>query len=94
MSQEFWDEHWRELEEEEIEPEQVFKEVINFLEKNNIDYKVLDLNYEFVIKIKGEVTEASVAGYMDGPEGITIVQGEQKDNMEKLSSQYHSVDNA
>jgi len=70
MAQAFWDEnkqHQRKM-------EQLEQELIDFLKRNNIKFKV-DGN---VVKIEGDVVIAELSGYEVGPENITIVQGDKK----------------
>jgi hypothetical protein len=54
------------------ERKQLMKKVIEVLEKNNIDFEVD--NYK--IKIKGNLIEVRLAGFMGGPEWIEIRQGD------------------
>ena len=70
MAQEFW-ETYNQLQREMKELEE---EVIDFLERNKVEFKV-DGD---VVMIKGDVGFAELSGYDVWPETITIVQGDNK----------------
>ncbi len=70
MAQEFWDMYYQ----MQREMKQLEEKVIDFLERNGIEFKV-DGD---VVMIKGDLGFAELSGYDVGPEIVTIVQGDKK----------------
>jgi len=70
MAQEFWDEY----KQQKRKMKELEEEVIDFLKRNKIEFKV-DGD---VVMIKGDAVFAELSGYDVGPEIITIVQGDKK----------------